>query len=113
MWAETEMQFDNYHYYDKAIEYNDGKEPWNYQEAYCHYAYESSKESDWTFIYCVTNSVMWDVRFWVAVEDVLIISNDTGSISVSFYLIYVTDNDEFLHVDFRDINKIREYCLVL
>lgn len=110
VYAETEIEIDSYKYYDEIIKLNNGMEPWIYEEVYYHYADENSEKPEWTFINCVTNTHMWDVRFGVAIEDVLIFSTDTGSISDSHYLVYVTAIDEFLRVDSRDVDKILHYC---
>lgn len=110
VYAETETENDSCKYFDKVVELNNGREPMVYDEVYYHYADENSVEPEWTFIDCVTDTEMWDVRFGVAVEDILIFSTDTGSISDSHYLVYVTAIDEFLRVDSRDIDKILHYC---
>ena len=108
----TEDKFDvsNYKYYDKVKELNYGQDPYIYSEVYYHYSAENAEEPDWAFICCVTDTLMFDVRFGVAIEDIFIYGNDTGSISDSHYLVYVTSLDEFLRVDSRDIDKILEYC---
>lgn len=110
VYAEDEFDTSSFKYYDKAKELNYGEDPLAYEEIYYHYTDENSEDPDWTFVECITDYTLWDLQFGVAIEDILIYNYDTGSISDSHYLVYVTALEKFLRVDSRDIDKILEYC---
>ncbi len=110
VYAETKPDTNDYKYYEKAKEMNRGKDPYYYEEVYYHYANENSEEPEWSFVYCVSDYELYDMSFGVPVEDVFVFSYDLGIISETNYFVYVTALDEFLRVDYRDIDRILELC---
>ncbi len=110
-YAEPEYDVSDYKYYDKAVEFNYGIEPWYYDELYYHYSDENSEEPDWALVYIYTDVAdMRLLRYGVVVENMAICTQTQDMYSNSRHYVYVSALDKFLYVEYSQIEEVLENC---
>ena len=99
-----------YKYYDKMVEFNYNKDPWEYAEIFYHYSEENSEEPDWTLIYAVTDLTMHWEYYGVIVGNRAIYDQDLAGYSCSRHYVYITELDKVIPLDNSGLDEILEHC---
>ena len=99
-----------YKYYDKMVELNYNRDPWEYVEIYYHYSVENNENPDWSLIYAMTDDAMDWNYYGVVVGERIIRTESLDRLSHSRYYVYVTELDKVIPLDNSGLDEILEHC---
>ena len=99
-----------YKYYDKMVELNYNRDPWEYVEIYYHYSVENNENPDWSLIYAMTDDAMDWNYYGVVVGERIIRTESLDRLSHSRYYVYVTELDKVIPLDNSGLDEILKHC---
>ena len=99
-----------YKYYDKMVELNYNRDPWEYVEIYYHYSVENNENPDWSLIYAMTDDAMDWNYYGVVVGERIIRTESLDRLAHSRYYVYVTELDKVIPLDNSGLDEILKHC---